>query len=176
MSASGRPSRRPGRSIDRAVRKAGSRARPGGKPRSPASGAATGASGGRPRRRPHLTSRSAILAIVVCAIVLSLAYPVREYIAQRREIAALRLEAQHTRAEIAALQHRKQQLSDPEYIKRQARSRLHYCMPGETCYVVADPGRQGDRDGLRGRPALPRPWYVTLWRSVETADQRSVER
>ena len=35
-------------------------------------------------RTTRLTSRAAVLAVVVCAIALSLAYPVREYIAQRR--------------------------------------------------------------------------------------------
>jgi len=44
--------------------------------------------------RVRLTSRAAVLAVVVCAIALSLAYPVREYIAQRRQIDQLQAERQ----------------------------------------------------------------------------------
>ncbi len=48
----------------------------------------TGRTGLRPvlTARPKLTGRAAVLAIVVCAIALTLAYPVREYIADRRQI------------------------------------------------------------------------------------------
>lgn len=175
MRASGRSSPpktapRSGRPANGAAGAGRASSRPGGKPRTPASGAATGASGSKRRGRAHLTSRAAILAVVVCAIVLSLAYPVREYIAQRREIAELRAEAEERRQQIAALEARKQMLDDPDYIKRQARRRLHFCMPGETCYVVVAPDDQGGA-GASGRPAeANRPWYVSLWKSVESAD------
>ena len=41
---------------------------------------------GRPpgEDRVRLTSRAAVLAVVICAIALSLAYPVREYIGAHR--------------------------------------------------------------------------------------------
>lgn len=165
-------SRKPPSPRTTAGRATRARARPGGKPRTASSGAATGSAGARRRRRAHLTTRAAILAVVVCAIVLSVAYPVREYVAQRREIAALRAEAQERQERIAALSARKQKLNDPDYVKRQARSRLHYCMPEETCYVVADPdgGDGGTAAGGSSRSS-DRPWYVTLWESVETADE-----
>jgi len=61
--------------------------------------------GAQPRRppppeRPRFTSRAAVLAVVVCAIALSLAYPVREYIAQRRQIDQLQAQSQATTAEL----------------------------------------------------------------------------
>lgn len=146
--------------------------RPGGKPRAPSSGAATGVGGGR-RKRTNLTSRAAILVIVMCAIVLSLAYPVREYIVQRRQIAELRAEERETREQIAELEARRRELNDPEYIKQQARRRLHYCMPGETCYVVVGQD-DTDRNGrTRTSEQGARPWYVTLWKSVEATDRSS---
>jgi hypothetical protein len=40
----------------------------------------------QPPERARFTSRAAVLAVVLCAIALSLAYPVREYIGQRRQI------------------------------------------------------------------------------------------
>src|ERR671923_194422 len=94
----------------------------------------------RPGRRggTALTGRAAILAVVMCAIALSLAYPVREYIAQRQEIAELEHKEAVARREVEELQQRKQQLGDTSYIEREARRRLHYCMPGERCYIVLD--------------------------------------
>ncbi len=67
----------------------------------------TAPAGTRPTpERARFTSRAAVLAVVICAIALSLAYPVREYIGQRRQIA------------------------------QQARDQLHMCLPSQTCYVV----------------------------------------
>ncbi|WP_030165370.1 FtsB family cell division protein [Spirillospora albida] len=123
------------------------------------------------RGNPALTSRAAILAVVVCAIALSLAYPVREYIAQRKEIADLRHRERVARAQVAELARRKQQLGDKAYIEREATRRLHYCRPDVKCYIVLD-GGAGDRERPGGDgPARKPPWYETLWRSVEAADE-----
>ncbi|MGI5204158.1 FtsB family cell division protein [Spirillospora sp. CA-108201] len=131
-----------------------------------------GARGGRNRRpNPALTSRAAILAVVMCAIALSLAYPVREYIAQRKEIADLRRQEALSRRQVETLAQRKQQLGDKSYIEREATRRLHYCRPDVKCYIVLD-GGEGDGQQSRGRGTESRPpWYETLWRSVEAADR-----
>jgi cell division protein FtsB len=122
--------------------------------------------------RSHLTSRAAILAIVMCAIALSLAYPVREYVAQRREIAELRHQERVAQQQVEELALRKQRLGDESYIKREARRRLHYCMPGEKCYVVLDGNGGAGKQGQQGASGHTPPWYATLWRSVEEADRR----
>jgi len=121
------------------------------------------------RPRGHLTGRAAILALVVCAIALTLAYPVREYIAQRREIAELRHRERLAYREVQRLAEHKRRLSDEAYIKREARRRLHYCMPGEKCYVVLDD--DADDAPRQTGPARKPPWYETLWRSVQAADR-----
>ncbi|WP_233358952.1 FtsB family cell division protein [Thermomonospora amylolytica] len=121
------------------------------------------------RPRGHLTGRAAILALVVCAIALTLAYPVREYIAQRQEIAELRHRERLAQREVERLAEHRRRLSDEAYIKREARRRLHYCMPGEKCYVVLDGG--ADDAPQQTGPARKPPWYETLWRSVEAADR-----
>jgi cell division protein FtsB len=119
-------------------------------------------------RRANLTSRAAILAVVFCVIGLSLAYPIREYVAQRREISALRQQQQTDQQHVRKLSAQQQQLGDPAYIKDQARTRLHMCDPGATCYIVLN-GDDGDTGTDTGtHPATP-PWYVTLWRSVNAA-------
>lgn len=123
-------------------------------------------------RRARLTGRAAILAVVACAIALSLAYPVREYIAQRREIAQLRVQQRQEQQQVEELAAQKQRLGDEAYIRREARRRLHMCDPGAKCYVVLG-GDEGDDQAARHKAAPPAPpWYVTLWQSVDAADRR----
>ena len=65
-----------------------------------------------------------MLAVVVCAIALSLAYPVREYIAQRRQIDQLQAQSQATTAELARLRAEAQRLDEWAYIEQQAQDQL----------------------------------------------------
>jgi cell division protein FtsB len=126
----------------------------------------------RELRRAHLTGRAAILAVVACAIALSLAYPVREYIAQRREIAQLRVQQRQEQQQVEQLAAQKQRLGDEAYIRREARRRFHMCDPGAKCYVVIGGDQGDDQDAARKPPPAAPPWYVTLWRSVDAADRR----
>ncbi|MBG0826279.1 septum formation initiator family protein [Planomonospora sp. ID67723] len=124
------------------------------------------------RARPQLTGRAAVLAVVVCAIAMSLAYPVREYIAQRRNVAELEQQKAKLLAEIKALDDENRQLSDPAYRKRVARERLFYCEPGQKCYVVMDDKPAQDKDAAQEKQVVARPpWYQTLWESVEAVDK-----
>jgi cell division protein FtsB len=126
----------------------------------------------RELRRAHLTGRAAILAVVACAIALSLAYPLREYIAQRREIAQLRVQQRQAQQQVERLAEQKQRLGDESYVRREARRRLHMCDPGAKCYVVLGDDDGGDQNATH-KPAPPSPpWYVNLWRSVDAADRR----
>jgi cell division protein FtsL len=128
---------------------------------------------GRPQGgdRVRLTSRAAVLAVVICAIALSLAYPVREYIAQRRQIDQLQAERQMLGGQLASLQHQQQRLSDPAYIEQLARNKLHMCLRGETCYVVI--GGRTARPGTASTAATLTPWYGRLWQSVQEANRGS---
>ena len=129
-------------------------------------------SGGRPQAadRARFTSRAAVLAVVLCAIALSLAYPVREYIAQRRQIDQLQAERQMLNGQLQTLQHQQQRLGDPAYIEQLARNRLHMCLRGETCYIVM--GGHTAQAGTAAAAALT-PWYERLWQSVQEANRGS---
>jgi cell division protein FtsL len=105
--------------------------------------------------------------VVICAIALSLAYPVREYIAQRRQIDQLVAERQMTLAQLRTLQRQQQRLNDPAYIEQLARDKLHFCMTGQTCYVII--GGPGSGAAAAAR-AAGTPWYDRLWHSVQQAD------
>ena len=121
----------------------------------------------RPADRARFTSRAAVLAVVICAVALSLAYPVREYIAQRRQIDQLVAERQMTLAQLRALQRQQQRLNDPAYVEQLARDKLHFCMTGQTCYVII--GGPGSGSAAAAR-AGGTPWYDRLWHSVQQAD------
>ena len=64
-------------------------------------------------RATRLTGRAAVLAVVICAIALSLAYPVREYVNQRRQIDALVAQQQSMLAQVKSLQAQQARLSRP---------------------------------------------------------------
>jgi cell division protein FtsB len=134
-----------------------------------------GQSGAGPRSpqpdRSRLTTRAAVLAVVLCAIALSLAYPVREYIAQRRQIDQLEVQRQAIAAKLGALQEQQRDLSSNAYVEQQAESKLHMCLPKQTCYVVVNP--QPRRAKAAAAPAPGLPWYERLWGSVQQADKTS---
>ena len=132
-------------------------------------GKPAGQPGGRPALLPHprFTSRAAVLAVVLCAIGLSLAYPVREYIAERRQIDQLAAQNAQAAAEVQDLKAQQRALSSAAYIERLARDDLHMCFPGQRCYVVID--RSGRKVSVHGPAATP--WYGRLWQSVKEADK-----
>jgi cell division protein FtsB len=119
-------------------------------------------------RSARLTGRAAVLAVVICAIALSLAYPVREYIAQRQQIDQLLTAEQSLSSQVKGLETESGQLSQPWYIEQQARDQLHYCFPDEKCYVVVD--GQSPYTSTVPKTSAAVPWYSRLWRSVQRAD------
>ena len=129
--------------------------------------------------RAVLTGRAAILAVTVCAVVLSLAYPLREFAAQRGEIANLRAQRVAAEDRVAALERQYRRWQDPAYVRTKARERLHYVMPGERAYVVVAPrvdgGPRAPAAAGAGVPApwSDRPWYDRVWASVTRAGQGS---
>ncbi len=121
-----------------------------------------------PPRSTRLTSRAAVLAVVICAIALSLAYPVREYIAQREQIGQLVAQQQAMLTQVKNLQAEQAKLSDKSYIEQLARQELDMCFPGTQCYVIE--GSQPLLGAARPQQAGPAPWYSKLWQSVQEAD------
>jgi cell division protein FtsL len=119
-----------------------------------------------------------VLGLVVCAVVLALAYPTRAYLAQRNDIAQLRAQHLAQQRRVAALERKQAQWQDPAYVKAQARERLQYVMPGEVAYVVIDPsGRTASAAAPHRvvtltpkRSAQTSPWYSQLWGTVQAAD------
>ena len=164
----GRGSRPGRRGPARAARRRGSSTSDG-------AGGGVGAAAARAARRVPggLTGRAAVLGLVVCALVLSLAYPAKEFLAQRGEISRLEQQQRDARARVAALEERRRQLSDPAYVRAQARERLHFVLPGETVYIVVRPsGGTGAGGAAPDVPVAAQDgsWYGRLWGTVRAAD------
>jgi cell division protein FtsB len=131
------------------------------------------------RRKATLTARAAVLAVALASVALALALPFKVWVAQRGQISDLQAQTRAAQQRIATLRAEQQQWQDPNYVKQQARQRLHYVMPGETAYVVLD-----DRGAKRARThekkasttQLTGPWYSRLWQSVQAAGKTSATR
>jgi cell division protein FtsB len=110
------------------------------------------------------TRRAAVLALVVCALALTVAVPLRNYVAQRQELAAVTKQQQALAAEVDELSKERARLSDPAEVAAQARTRLGYVLPGEVPYVVQLPS--GPDPSGAGEAGAGMPWYRQLWREV----------
>ena len=122
-------------------------------------------------RPTRLTGRAALLAVVICAIALSLAYPVREYIAQRQQIDQLLALQQTNAAQVQALEQENGRLTQTWYVEQQAEDELHMCFPQEQCYEVVS--GQSAKTTVAAPQAVADPWYAKLWDSVQKADAPS---
>lgn len=123
----------------------------------------------RQAHRSRLTGRAALLVLVVCSLVVALAYPMRQYVSQRGEIADQQRKMREAGRRVEELRDEKARLKDDAYIERLAREHLHLVRPGETGYTVYDPGARDKRREDQG--AADRPWYTNLWDGVDKADR-----
>jgi hypothetical protein len=105
-----------------------------------------------------------------------LAYPVQQYLAQRGVIAKLHRANAQAQQQVDALAAQDAQWKDPAFVARQARTRLHYVMPGETEYVLTGGiPVSADPTATPAAPTgTPRTWYDQLWGTVKAADHPPV--
>ncbi|MEW2116844.1 septum formation initiator family protein [Streptomyces sp. NPDC005474] len=122
----------------------------------------------RQARRSRLTGRAALLVLVLCTLVVALAYPIRQYVSQRADIAETERERDQASRRVEQLRDLKARWQDDAYAKQQIRQRLHYVMPGETGYIVIDPDAAKQSRADLG--AADRPWYANVWDGVDKAD------
>jgi hypothetical protein len=110
--------------------------------------------------------------VTLCAVVLTLAYPLREYLGQRGEIADLQGAARASAERVVRLEQMQRRYTDPEFVAAEARRRLQLVRPGESVLLeVPKPTPPAPRSGRGRLPAAApaagdnAPWYVRLWHS-----------
>ncbi len=123
----------------------------------------------RQARRSRLTGRAALLALVLCSLIVALAYPMRQYVSQRAQIADMERQQRQARERVEQLRDLKARWQDDAYAEQQIRLRLHYVMPGETGYIVVDP--DAAKQSLMPRTTAARPWYANVWDGIDKADK-----
>ena len=120
-------------------------------------------------------SRALTLATILFLMALTIAPPIKNYFTQRAQISALKSQVESNNA--ALEQARKDLLMwrDPEFIKSQARERLHFVLPGERQYIVTDSeGQYTQESGTTVANKIPdgQPWYARMIASItETQNQ-----
>jgi cell division protein FtsB len=119
--------------------------------------------------RRRTSNRVLALSAIFFILALTIAPPVKHYFTQRAQISALKAELS---ADNAALQKAREELllwQDPEYIKSQARERLHFVLPGERQYIVTDGENNPQQNGttkIASSLADGQPWYARLIASI----------
>jgi cell division protein FtsB len=120
-------------------------------------------------RRRRTSNRVLALSAIFFILALTIAPPVKNYFTQRAQISALKAQLS---ADNSALQKAREELllwQDPEYIKSQARERLHFVLPGERQYIVTDGENNPQQSGttkIASSLADGQPWYARLIASI----------
>ena len=120
-------------------------------------------------RRTRGKARPLALIAIIFIFTLTLAPPIKNYFTQRAQISALKSQVVSDRT---ALEQARAELStwqDPNYVKSQARERLHFVMPGERQYIVTGSEiTQAEPQTTQVAKQLPEgaPWYTKLVASV----------
>ena len=120
-------------------------------------------------RRRRTSNRVLALSAIFFILALTIAPPVKHYFTQRAQISALKAELS---ADNTALEKAREELllwQDPEYIKSQARERLHFVLPGERQYIVTNGENNQQQNGttkITSSLADGQPWYARLIASI----------
>jgi len=106
-------------------------------------------------------------------VVLTLAYPARQYLSQRAKIAAATRQVQDDKRDVVSLAEVIAQGNDPGEIRKQARERLQLKMPGDQVFYVPappTPSTVARHGGAVQTPVVPGrdqlPWYDAVWKST----------
>lgn len=119
------------------------------------------------------SGRAFAIAAVFFSLALFLAPPIKNYFTQRAQISALKAQLSSDYAALEAARKELMLWQDPEYIKSQARERLHFVMPGERQYIVTGGPESEDsaNNEINVVENLPegQPWYTRMIASITEA-------
>jgi cell division protein FtsB len=131
------------------------------------------ATGAAVRRRPLFTGRAVLLGALVLLLALTLAGPVRQFLAGRAELVQLATEGRELDQRAELLEQQLARQADPAYAERQARERLTYVLPGDRLVVVVDGETVEGEEGTvvpADADTGPSSWYAGLMESLSVAD------
>jgi len=120
-------------------------------------------------RRTRGKARPLALIAIIFIFTLTLAPPIKNYFTQRAQISALKSQVVSDRTALEQARAELNTWQDPNYVKSQARERLHFVMPGERQYIVTGSEiTQAEPQTTQVAKQLPEgaPWYTKLIASV----------
>ena len=124
------------------------------------------------KKRIDRTTRFLIVATFFFAVIVLIGSPLRNYFAQRAQINTLRAQVTANQKALDDARKELELWNDPNYIKSQARTRLHFVLPGERQYILANDvnleGKTNTNDVASNLPAGV-PWYSRLIATITEA-------
>lgn len=121
--------------------------------------------------RRGISTRLLILFIVLFTIAVTLAPPTQHYFAQRAQISALEASVASNRAKLLEARAELERWRDPDYVRSQARTRLHFVLPGERQYIILGAENEASNTTEGAAPInedfpLGVPWYSRIISSI----------
>lgn len=119
-----------------------------------------------------VTARFIAISVVIFIIAVTIAPPAQRYFTQRAQINAIEAELTSRKARLAEAEIELQKWRDPNYVKSQARERLHFVLPGERQYIVLGVETEESANEKKKTPVATRqfgsaPWYTKLISSIQ---------
>ena len=99
-----------------------------------------------PRRRTRATPRAIVLGAIVIALLVAISYPVRQYLHERSNLAAIEAQVDDLERQNDEIRAEIERFEEPWYVEYLARKCLGMVRRGETAFVVVPEG---------GEPAPP---------------------
>lgn len=119
--------------------------------------------------RRRKSGRAFVLLAILFLFTLTIAPPIKHYFTQRAQIQALKAQVSSDRQALQDARAQLEQWKDPDYIKSQARERLHFVLPGERQYIVTTNDEETSQEsGLQIAESVPldQPWYTRIIASI----------
>ena len=126
--------------------------------------------------RRRRSGRALALSAILFFLALTLAPPIKHYFTQRAQISALNAQLVSDNKALDAARKELLLWQDPQYVKAQARERLHFVLPGERQYIVTEgsAGTTSTTTPTKVASALVdgQPWYIRLIASISESGNK----
>lgn len=125
-----------------------------------------------------VTARFIAISVVIFIIALTIAPPAQRYFTQRAQINAIEAEIAVRKERLEQAEMELQKWRDPNYVKSQARERLHFVLPGERQYIVVgvetkESAAEKKRTPVATKQLGSAPWYTKLISSIQQVASNS---
>ena len=127
------------------------------------------------RKRLDRATRFLGVAAVLFGVIVLIGSPLQKYFAQRAQINALKIQVAANQKALIEARKELELWNDPNYIKSQARTRLHFVLPGERQYILTtDLNLEGEDNSIQVASNIPTgvPWYSRLIATITEAGNK----